>query len=393
MIGTLSIRSFKSISDLAIDLGNINVFIGANGSGKSNILEAVGVISAAVSGRVDDEALLRRGVRAGVPRLTNSAFADTPTHSHIHFKAANDTAHYAVSLLNSRDNPEPAWKFKSEDFSQHGDKVASRGPRSTDEKEYGKTPVVMAEHEPHAPLSRLITALRDFGIYAPNTPVLRGLQQDIQARRPIGLAGGGLADALHSIRSYVKQNEAVSDFWTDLTGLIEWMEDIDTATSANAILSPSVPRQQRIIQFYDRYMKKGRNSLTAYDAGEGALYILFYGILAAHPEAAPILAVDNMDQALNPRLVKNLIQLLCSWLPDHRADHQLLLTVHNPSVLDGLPLNDDRIRLFAVDRNSAGHTAVKRVEVDDNLRRIAEEKGWPLSRLWVMGYLGGIPHV
>ncbi len=32
-------------------------------AGKSNLLEALGVLSAAVSGRVDDEALLRRGVR------------------------------------------------------------------------------------------------------------------------------------------------------------------------------------------------------------------------------------------------------------------------------------------------------------------------------------------
>ncbi len=393
MIGTLCIRSFKSISDLALDLGNINVFIGANGSGKSNILEAVGVVSAAVSGRVDDEALLRRGVRAGVPRLYKSAFADSPTKPHIYFKAVNDTAHYAVSLLNSLDQPFPAWRFKSEDFFQNDQRVASRGTRSADEKEYGMTPAVMADLESDTPLRRLVSALRDFGIYAPNTPVLRGLQPDLQARRPVGLAGGGLADAVRSMRSLVLQSEPIEDFWTDLTGLIDWMADMDTATSANAILSPSVPRQQRIIRFFDRYMKKDRNSLTAYDASEGALYVLFYGILAAHPEAAPILAVDNMDQALNPRLVKNLIHLLCDWLPDHRPNHQLLLTVHNPTVLDGLPLNDDRVRLFAVDRNSKGHTAVKRVVVDDQLRQTAEENGWPLSRLWVMGYLGGVPNV
>lgn len=38
----------------------VNVFVGANGSGKTNLLEAVGVLSAAVDefGPIDDQALL-----------------------------------------------------------------------------------------------------------------------------------------------------------------------------------------------------------------------------------------------------------------------------------------------------------------------------------------------
>ncbi|MBM9520465.1 AAA family ATPase [Desulforhopalus vacuolatus] len=46
MIKTLSIKGFKTLRDFSIDLGTVNVFIGANGSGKSNILEALGVLSA-----------------------------------------------------------------------------------------------------------------------------------------------------------------------------------------------------------------------------------------------------------------------------------------------------------------------------------------------------------
>lgn len=50
MINTVTIKDFKSITDVTVDLGQINVFIGANGSGKSNILEAMGVLSAAAFG-------------------------------------------------------------------------------------------------------------------------------------------------------------------------------------------------------------------------------------------------------------------------------------------------------------------------------------------------------
>ena len=57
MIHQIQIKGFKSIENVAFEPGRVNVLIGANGSGKSNLLEAIGMLSAAVSGRVDDESL------------------------------------------------------------------------------------------------------------------------------------------------------------------------------------------------------------------------------------------------------------------------------------------------------------------------------------------------
>ena len=41
MIRNVQIHNYKSLPDLSLDLGRVNVLIGANGSGKSNILEAI----------------------------------------------------------------------------------------------------------------------------------------------------------------------------------------------------------------------------------------------------------------------------------------------------------------------------------------------------------------
>ena len=77
MIQKLKVESFKSLEKVEVELGQVNVFVGADGSGKSNLLEALGVLSAAADGKVNDLVLLQRGVRPGGPKLYKSAFPTT----------------------------------------------------------------------------------------------------------------------------------------------------------------------------------------------------------------------------------------------------------------------------------------------------------------------------
>ena len=48
-IQEINIKNFKSLYDVSFQPGKVNVFIGANGSGKSTILEAIGILSAAMT--------------------------------------------------------------------------------------------------------------------------------------------------------------------------------------------------------------------------------------------------------------------------------------------------------------------------------------------------------
>lgn len=136
-------------------------------------------------------------------------------------------------------------------------------------------------------------------------------------------------------------------------------------------------------------MAEGRNYLSGYDASEGALYVLFMMALVHHEQSPPVVSVDNFDHALNPRLAKALTRQVCDWVL-RSGRQQVLLTSHNPLVLDGLPLNDDRVRLFTVQRTVKGKTVVSRVQVSEDLIQKAAE-GVPLSQQWVMGTFGGVP--
>jgi AAA15 family ATPase/GTPase len=55
MIRELTIKNYKSILDHTIELGRINVFIGENGCGKTNILEAVAMGAAALTDKLSVE--------------------------------------------------------------------------------------------------------------------------------------------------------------------------------------------------------------------------------------------------------------------------------------------------------------------------------------------------
>lgn len=395
MIESISIKAFKSLLDVHMDLGRVNVFVGANGSGKSNLLEAIGVLGAAANGRVDDEALLRRGVRPGVPALYKSSFIGSRMRGSIRLETMTTDASYAVELNNPTRSPEPAWTFKNELWMDGQKRLVGRSPASFEllDPQRGLAALKAVKLSPERPASKLLRQLASFAIYAPNTNTLRGLTHDPQPREPVGLAGGRLPEAVLDLLHARYQAPRMKQISSEILEMIDWARSYGShIVSDNIPLSPSVASSKRVLYFKDRFMADRRNGLTGYDASEGALYVLFAAVLAVLPSAPTALAIDNVDHGLNPRLARALMSRLCGWVLDGPTDKQILLTTHNPLVLDGLPLDNDDVRLFAVGRSRKGWTTVNRVQV-----RLADlqKNGdiWTVSRLWVMGHFGGIPDV
>ena len=396
MLDKLSVRTFKSLDDVTVDLGLVNVFIGANGSGKSNLLEALGVLSAAADGKVDDQALLARGVRPGLPALYKSAFPAKSGKNippHLHFGAHSGRAGYEVSLYNPLKDPAPAWRFKTESWKDGDDILAGRSPalKIKINPERGLA-ALRAVEVSAGPALNFLKFLQGYVIFSPTTAVLRGVAPETQPRRPVGLSGGNLPQAIRDLLRQRKRDDRNRRICRDVRGLLDWAEKFDWSPSDRLPLSPTAAASAGVIRFRDRFMREDRNVLSGYDASEGALYALFLAVISGHEASPALCAVDNADHGLNPRLARSLMECLCRWYLDSGEPRQLLLTTHNPLVLDGLPLQDERVRLFTVSRTGSGRTSVRRVVVDGNLRKKAKQ-GWSLSRLWVMGHLGGVPDV
>jgi predicted ATPase len=360
MLTELRIRNFKSIRDVELTLGRINVFIGENGCGKSNLLEAVALTGAAVGGKLDNEFLASRGIRLTEPQHMRSAFCPDETKVYLGFTFNSETA--AFQLTHAADDPYSGWRnTRSLDdvsndlttlFRAQGnidvtlpDDISSMPIASPDD--IGK---LMARYiEQLQAKAHRLRPLVEYVIYSPENTYLRTFEVEGQIQ-PLGIRGEGLFKLLKHLSADGQRLAAI----VENLRLIDWFSDLRIPTD----LAPF----ERHLELSDRYIDAAAEPLSRFDqrsANEGFLFLLFYFALFISADTPKFFAIDNIDASLNPKLCTELMRRLA--LLAKKYDKQVVLTTHNPAILDGLNLNDDEQRLFAVHRTSKGHTKLHRI--------------------------------
>jgi len=250
----------------------------------------------------------------------------------------------------------------------------------------GLAALKLAEAQVSEAAAAFIKTVAGYSIYSADTQVMRGLVQDPQVRDPIGLSGGRLMEAVKDITLKPEQFEKLSE---EFSAAFEFLDRF------NVFQRNPEGAEDGFLGFRDRYFRAHESGdpyiLGANQVNEGALFFLFVAVLCLHPSAPPVFAIENADHGLNPLLAKRMTTAICEWLLKAEG-RQVLMTTQSPLVLDGLPLGDERVRLFTVDRDNRGRTVLKRLVITDLHRKKAAE-GWTLSRMWVNGLIGGVQNV
>ena len=170
--------------------------------------------------------------------------------------------------------------------------------------------------------------------------------------------------------------------------MISWLDKIIIdQEDALKLQGHKLNLSQSKLYFRDKFMQKKNNVFSAENANEGILHILFYLALFISKKTPKLFAIDNIETALNPGLCRALIERLIVLAKKH--DKQVLITTHNPAILDGINLHDDEQRIFTVARNFKGHTKVKRLQIKPD-KKVGGHR-LKLSELWMRNYLGAIP--
>lgn len=391
IIDEITIKGFKSIQDQSVSLGQMNVLIGTNGAGKSNFLEAISMLSSSAEGGIDYQKLSSKGARLSSPEIFKSAFRNVKRKQFFQLKVKMNEYEYDMKV-----NPTTQFSYFSENFTENGNRIASRSSAGASLNE---SPIKNIERTKSIlgimqsfddSYNDVINSLKQFAIYSPSTPILRGVSDDNSFHEPLGLYGGGLAKALSELIADKDNKDELQRFFE----LLDWFQSIGTSTPSNTEVLPQQSLLgNKVVNYRDKFMSLKFNELYAYDVSEGALYILFVLVLLVHKKSPNIFALDNIDSTLNPGLVRQLMVHIAEMLESH-PEKQILLTTHNPTTLDAIDLFNEQHRLFVVSRSSTGQTELKRIEPPENMTKVEwEEKyfGLKLSEVWLSGAIGGMP--
>lgn len=389
MIDRIEIKNFKSIVDLKMELGRVNVIIGANGCGKTNILESISFASAANQDKLDNEFLFNRGIRVGAPEFMYSAFDDIdndnkPIEINIYNKEKPLSSY--ISVIYSKE--EKRWQnfgsFVDPDKMQFLidslRRKFGKEKKQTSEKFndlYYKMVWDIKDENPdlYEKLVQIFISkpeLDTFLVYAPDEYHLREVSAKVPIS-PLGVNGNGLLHYLKEVSTDEKDRELIENINEGLY-LLDWFDRLSVPSD--------LLTNEYELAIEDKYLKDSLSHFDQRSTNEGFLYLLFYLTLFNSNDTPSFFAIDNIETSFNPKLCTHLIRHLIEVAK--RNNKQVILTTHSPFVLDGLDLSDNDQRLFVARRNIDGHTKIEQIPH-------REDREMLLSELWMRGLIGGLP--
>lgn len=386
MIEKIHIENYKSISSLDLELGRVTVLIGENGSGKSNILEAIAFAAAASQNKLDNEFLSSRGIRVSSPQYMRATFDSTKVQNEIFLSFTNQEAKLSYILTNDNE-AYSSWEIKKIDLFPDGlsdeelDRLnndALNGldiRKETDSKKIKKIIIATAQLLKARELAVADHLCLDkFMIFSPENTALRKFEKEAQIE-PLGVNGEGLYKLLKVTSE--TEPEKISIVKDNLS-LIGWFKNFELPESQFRNLEIVV--KDKYIQGFESELYNHKNT------NEGFLFLLFYILLLVSDKTPKFFAIDNIDASLNPKLCTELTRKIVQLAKEY--DKQVILTTHNPAILDGINLHDEEQKILVVSRNKKGHTKVRSVKPP----RVPDgEIPVKLSEAFLNGMIGGLP--
>ncbi|MFP5272282.1 AAA family ATPase [Coleofasciculus sp.] len=387
MLQEIQIENYKSIQKLKLGLGRVTVLVGENGSGKSNILEAIALASAAANDKLDNEFLFSRGIRVTEPEYMRSAFDKEQITQgiKIYFYGKDSDFKFGYVLQNNN-QPYSSWLIEKLDIDVDKE---TEGKLVNNEIEcyinYLQKNLLRDEVidfnaidalriKEKTIIQKIIKqiGLNLFLIYSPESFALRQFEKEGQIQ-PLGIKGEGLFKLLKVSLDPSNINEL-----KEKLKLLFWFEDF----TINSDFFDS----EKSLKTKDRYLDPDLSAFDQKSVNEGFLFLLFYFALFISDDTPRFFAIDNIDASLNPKLCSQLMRELVQLAKKY--DKQVIVTTHNPAILDGLDLDDPEQQLLVIYRNKFGHTKARPVEKPAPLEGQEPVK---LSEAFMRGYIGGLP--
>ncbi|RZK39584.1 MAG: chromosome segregation protein SMC [Hymenobacter sp.] len=354
MLTSIRIQNFRSIRDAQVKLGQVNLFIGPNNSGKSNFLKGIELVLQAPYYYPHEYEISEDFFYASIQRCINNS-SEKQT---IFFELITDISfggeYFAIPIV-----------FSNFDDKPYRNKFASNklgaGPATESLKDY---------LQPNKPVT----------IYRPDPAKF---QASASITNETNLSSD--ASNLVSYLFYLSQNFKMRfrQLEADLEKCVGGLTSI--STPADPIESGKLK-----LKFFDQ----NDNSYWANEVSEGVLYFLAILCIIHQPNSPKLLLLEEPEKGIHPRRIREVMDFIFELA--RQRDIQIILTSHSPYVVDYFKDIPSNISVF--DREN-GETVVRNAGdlIVENNARLEEAGEEPiqytnaLGEYWVSGFLGGVP--
>lgn len=378
MLNKLTIHGFKSIERQTIELGALNVLIGANGSGKSNLLAALRFFRASTLGERDTLVTLAGGADRILfhgKKITKACF----------FSCESDTFHYEQTLLPvAGDRLEVAKEklqiLESEvEWAEGGADLDNLEEQLRDEERQHLRDAVnrgeMSEEELEDALDaypspkKQITGWRIYHLHDTSATAAVKSSCNVDDNRYLREDSANLAAYLYWLKQ--RQPKEYGRIVATIRLAIPYFEDF--------VLAP-LRRNEQII----RLEWKQRHSDAYFDAdslSDGSLRFVSLVTLLNQPSWAmpSLIVIDEPELGLHPLAIRLLAEML-----DAASEHtQIVVATQSVTLLDNFPLE----QVIVVEHDGKG-SVFRRLDSADYQAWL---ENYSVGELWEKNVLGGRP--
>lgn len=396
-IERLKIKNLLSFSSEGIDLEleSLNVLIGPNASGKSNLIEALGLLKSLPTdfakavrdcGGIND--MLWKGAEK-TPEAEIEATIHYPVGLHslchyISFTQAGERLELSVELI--ADNP-PSYIGPPDypHYYAYAQGEAAIRAKTNDELQsapIGERTLRFLRPEDFLPNQSILAQRKEPDNY-PEIAYLNSLYGNIKLFREWNMGRNALVrqpqktdvngDFLNE--SFDNLSLVLNDleFRTDMKKRI--LDHLKTVHGR--VQDIRTKTQMGQIQLY---IDEGRNGMIpATRLSDGTIRYLCLLVILCHPSPPALICLEEPELGLHPDIIPEVGKLLIE--ASHRT--QLVVTTHSPSLISAL---GDVPEAVVVCENHGDHTEMKRLNKEDLSNWLGE---YELGDVWMTGELGG----
>jgi len=371
-IRQVQIRNYKSIGQAEVTLGGLTIFVGANGAGKSNFLDALAFVGDSLSDSVE-LAFKNRGGLAAVRRRSGGH----PTHIGIRV---------VVDL-----GPDVVADYSFEIAAEKGERFSIARERchvSTFMGESHSFEVERGAFKAEIPGIRPIVAPDRLALFAASaTPEFRPVYEFLTGMRFYSVVPSELRklqppDAGETLRADGSNAAAVlrriklesPDRYTRISTLLA------AAVSGIQSADHKAVDQWETIEFRQDVGQRHPWTFGALNVSDGTLRLLGLLVAVYQPSRATVLGIEEPEATVHPAVAEQIFEVL----RDAARFRQVLVTTHSPDLLDFRDLRDDQLRVVTNPQNSTVIATVAEVS-----RRAIREHLYTTGELMRAGELEG----